>query len=312
MSLRFVLGKLLRALLTLVLAVTFVFVVLRMSGDPVTQMLPDDTPASVVADYRQMWGLDRPLPEQYARYVAGILHGDFGFSFRDDRPALDVVLERVPLSLELGLTALALTIVLGIGGGILAALKRGTSVDHATMAMTIMGHSMPNFFLGILLILLFAMTWRILPSSGVGTWKHLILPAVTLGTSYAATVARFTRSSLLEVLNQPFMRTARAKGVPFRRRILGHALPNAGIPIVTVVGLRLGALIGGAVVVEPVFAWPGVGQLLVNAVAFRDLAIVQTIVLLIAVTMVVVNFMVDITYGWLDPRIRVDSGEATA
>ncbi|TFF23127.1 ABC transporter permease [Jiella endophytica] len=312
MSLRFILGKLLRAFLTLLLAVTFVFIVLRMSGDPVSQMLPDDTPASVVAAYRQMWGLDRPLPEQYARYVAGILHGDFGFSFRDNRPALDVVLERVPLSLELGLTALALTIVLGIGGGILAALKRGTSVDHATMAFTIMGHSMPNFFLGILLILAFAMTWRILPSSGTGSWRHLVMPAVTLGTSYAATVARFTRSSLLEVLHQPFMRTARAKGVPFRRRILGHALPNAGIPIVTVVGLRLGALIGAAVVVEPVFAWPGVGQLLVSAVAFRDLAIVQTIVLLIAFTMVVVNFLVDLTYGWLDPRIGMVSGEAAA
>ncbi|NDW05675.1 ABC transporter permease [Jiella pacifica] len=312
MNLRFILTKLFRAFLTLVLAVTFVFVVLRMSGDPVTQMLPDDAPPSVIAQYREMWGLDRPLPEQYVHYVVGILHGDFGFSFRDDRPALDVVLERVPLTLELGLTAFGLTLILGLGAGLLAALNRGTGVDHATMAFTIFGHSMPNFFLGILLILLFAMTWRILPSSGTGTWAHLVLPAVTLGTSYAATVARFTRSSLLEVLHQPFMRTARAKGVPFRRSILGHALPNAGIPIVTVVGLRIGALVGGAVVVEPVFAWPGIGQLLVNAVAARDLAIVQAVVLLIAFTMVVVNFLVDITYGWLDPRIGVVRGEANA
>ena len=219
MSLRFVLTKLLRAALTLVLAVTFVFVVLRLSGDPVTQMLPDDAPASVITQYREMWGLDRPLPEQYVRYVAGLLRGDFGFSFRDNRPALDVVLERVPLTLELGFTALAITLLLGIGGGILAALKRGTIVDQATMAFTIFGHSMPNFFLGILLILYFAMTLRILPSSGSGSWKHLVLPAITLGTSYAATVARFTRSSLLEVLHQPFMRTAKAKGVPFSRAI---------------------------------------------------------------------------------------------
>ncbi|MCB8836217.1 ABC transporter permease [Aurantimonas sp. VKM B-3413] len=312
MNLRFILTKLFRALLTLVLAVTFVFVVLRMSGDPVTQMLPDDAPPSVIVQYREMWGLDRPLPEQYLRYVAGIAHGDFGYSFRDDRPALDVVLERVPLTLELGLTALAITILLGLAGGILAALNRGSSVDRATMAFTIFGHSMPNFFLGILLILWLAMTWRILPSSGAGSWRHLVMPAVTLGTGYAATVARFTRSSLLEVLHQPFMRTAKAKGVPFRRRILGHALPNAGIPIVTVIGLRLGGLIGAAVVVEPVFAWPGVGQLLVNAVAFRDLAIVQAVVLLIAFTMVVVNFLVDITYGWLDPRIGIIRGEASA
>jgi len=312
MSPRFVLTKLLRACLTLVLAVTFVFVVLRMSGDPVTQMLPDDTPAAVITQYRAMWGLDRPLPEQYLRYVAGLVRGDFGFSFRDDRPALEIVLERLPMTLELGLTALALTLLLGLGAGILASLNRGNAIDHATMAFTIFGHSMPNFFLGILLILLFAMTWRVLPSSGAGSIEHLIMPAVTLGTSYAATVGRFTRSSLLEVLHQPFMRTARAKGVPFGRRIMGHALPNAGIPIVTVVGLRIGALIGGAVVVESVFAWPGVGQLLVNAVAFRDLAVVQTVVLLIAFTMVVVNFLVDILYGWLDPRIGAGRREAQA
>lgn len=312
MSARFVFGKLLRAFLTLVLAVTFVFVVLRMSGDPVTQLLPDDTPPAVIAQYRQMWGLDRPLPEQYLRYVAGIARGDFGLSFRDDRPAIRVVLERVPQTLELGFAALALTLLLGLGAGVLAALKRGTGTDHATMALTIVGHSMPNFFLGILLILLLAMTWRILPSSGTGTWKHIVLPAVTLGTSYAATVARFTRSSLLEVLHQPYMRTARAKGVPFGRRIFRHALPNAGIPIVTVVGLRIGALIGGAVVVETVFAWPGIGQLLVNAVAARDLAVVQTVVVLIAFTMVAVNFLVDITYGWLDPRIGTGRSEARA
>ena len=312
MTARFLLTKLLRAALTLVLAVTFVFIVLRMSGDPVTQLLPDDAPAAVVDAYREMLGLDRPVPEQYVRYVAGILRGDFGVSFRDDRPALGVVLERVPQTLQLGFAALALTLLLGLGAGVLAALKRGTGTDHATMAFTIIGHSMPNFFLGILLILLFAMTWRVLPSSGIGTWQHMVLPAVTLGTSHAATVARFTRSSLLEVLHQPYMRTARAKGVPFARSILGHALPNAGIPIVTVIGLRIGALIGGAVVVETVFAWPGIGQLLVNAVAARDLAVVQTVVLLIAFTMVAVNFLVDITYGWLDPRIGSGRSEARA
>ncbi|MEC5324452.1 ABC transporter permease [Aurantimonas sp. A3-2-R12] len=311
MSIRFILAKLLRGLVTLLLAVTFVFVVLRLSGDPVTQMLPDDVPASVIAEYRRMWGLDRPLPEQYLRYVLALLQGDFGFSFRDNRPALDVVMERVPETMRLGFAAFAITVIMGMAAGILAALRRGTGTDHATMGFTILAHSMPNFFLGILLILLFAMSLRVLPSSGNATWWHLIMPAVTLGASHAASVARFTRSSLLEVLHQPFMRTARAKGLTLQRRVAIHALPNAAIPVVTVLGLRLGGLIGGAVVVESVFAWPGIGLLLVNAVGQRDLAVVQAIVLLIALTMVIINFLVDITYGWLDPRIEGMQGRAT-
>lgn len=304
MRLQFILAKLLRGLLTLLLAVTFVFVVLRLSGDPVTMMLPDDTPPAIVAEYRAAWGLDRSLPEQYVRYIWSAAHGDLGYSFRDDRPALDVVLERVPMTLLLGLSGFAITVVVGLMTGTIAALRRGTGIDHAAMAFSIFGHSMPNFFLAILMILLFSMTWRVLPSSGGATWWHLVLPAVTLGIINAGTVARFTRSSMLEVLHQPYMQTARAKGLRLTRRVMAHAIPNAAIPVVTVLGLRLGSLIAGAVVVETVFAWPGIGLMLVNAVSQRDLPVVQTVVLLVALTMVITNFVVDLTYGWLDPRIE--------
>ncbi|ACM31006.1 MULTISPECIES: ABC transporter permease [Rhizobium] len=301
---QFILIKLSRAFLTLLLAVTFVFVVLRLSGDPVSMMLPDDTPPEIVAEYRAAWGLDRSLPEQYVRFIWSALHGDLGYSFRDDRPAVTVVVERVPMTLLLGLSSFAITVVVGLLAGIAAALKRGTSVDHVVMAFSIFGHSIPNFFLAILMIMLFSMSWRLLPSSGGTTWSHLVLPAVTLGIINAGTVARFTRSSMLEVLHQPYMRTARAKGLRLTRRIMSHAIPNAAIPIVTVLGLRLGGLIAGSVVIETVYAWPGIGLMLVNAVSQRDLPVVQTIVLLVALTMVVTNFIVDITYGWLDPRIE--------
>ncbi|HTJ59495.1 MAG TPA: ABC transporter permease [Devosiaceae bacterium] len=304
MTARFFLTKLLRGLVTLFLAVTFVFVVLRLSGDPVQRMVSDDLPASVIDSYRQLWGLDKSLPEQFVRYLLAISHGDFGVSFRDGRPALEVVVERIPATLELGLAGFAITLLLGLPAGIIAALRRGTWIDRATMGFTILGHSLPNFFFGILMIFLFSMTLRWLPSSGTGSIWHLIMPAVTLGTGAAGTIARFTRSSLLEVLHQPFMRTAWAKGLSHRARVMRHALPNAAIPVVTVVGLRLGGLIGGAVVLEPVFSWPGVGMLLVNSVSMRDLAVVQAIVLLIAFTMVIVNLAVDLTYGWLDPRIE--------
>lgn len=304
MRLQFILAKLLRGLLTLLLAVTFVFVVLRLSGDPVSMMLPDDTPPATVAEYRAALGLDKSLPEQYVRFIWSALHGDLGYSFRDDRPALTVVLERVPLTLLLGFSGFLITVVIGLLTGIAAALKRGTGIDHAAMAFSIFGHSMPNFFLAILMILLFSMTWRILPSSGAGTWQHLVLPAVTLGIINAGTVARFTRSSMLEVLHQPYMRTARAKGLRLTRRVMSHAIPNAAIPVVTMLGLRLGGLIAGAVVVETVFAWPGIGLMLVNAVGQRDLPVVQTVVLLVALTMVITNLVVDLTYGWLDPRIE--------
>ncbi|WEJ34970.1 ABC transporter permease [Devosia sp. SD17-2] len=310
MNLQFLVTKLFRGALTLLLAVTFVFVVLRASGDPAQIMMSDEASPDAIAAFRERWGLDKSMFEQYITYIGAMLQGDFGNSFRDGRPALEVIAERIPVTLQLGITALLLTLLIGIPAGVIAALKRGTWVDQATMSFTILGHSIPNFFLGILLILLFSMTLRWLPSSGTGSIWHLLMPAITLGTAAAATVARFTRSSMLDVLHQPFMRTAKAKGIPHERRVLRHAIPNAAIPVVTVVGMRIGGLIGGAVTIETVFAWPGVGMLLVNAVNQRDLAVVQGVVLLIAFTMVAINLIVDLAYGWLDPRIELQNKKA--
>ena len=312
MNFGFVLMKTLRAVVTVWLVLTFVFIVLRLSGDPASRLLPDDIDPQTVAYYRAEWGRDRPLWEQYAAYFTSAAEGSFGISFRDRRPALEVILERVPATLELGLLSFAFAIVVGIPLGVVAALKRNTVFDRLAMSFAVLGYAMPYFFMGVLLILLFSLQLRWLPSSGSSTWWHLIMPVLTLGTTPAAMFARFTRSSVLEVMNKPFIRTARAKGALPWREIVFHALPNAAIPVVTVMGLRLGELIGGAVVTETVFAWPGMGRLLVGAVANRDLAVVQGIVVLIAISMVTVNLLLDLAYGWLDPRIRTARQEGRA
>lgn len=307
MNFRFLCVKLLRALVTILIVLSFVFIVLRVSGDPVESMLGDEADPEVVEYYRAKYGLDRPIHEQYFLYFQGVFSGDLGFSFKDERDAIEVVVERIPKTLQLGLASFAFGIFLGVPLGILAALNRNTPLDRFTMGFAVFGYSIPNFFLGIVLILVFAMWLRIMPSSGSGTWVHMIMPVVTLGTAGAGSLARFARSSMLEVLNKSYMRAATAKGVPHSRRIAWHALPNAAIPIVTIIGFRLGDLVAGSVVTETVFAWPGVGRLLVTSVSGRDLAIVQTILILVALTMVTANLIVDLIYGWIDPRIRVSS-----
>jgi len=306
-NLRFAALKVARTALTLWLVVTFVFVVLRTSGDPIVTLLPPDAEPEVIEYYRRLWGLDRPLWVQYVGYVSSVLRGDFGISLRDTRPVLDIVLERVPATLLLGFAALAVAVAVGVPLGILAAVRRNSVWDRAAMAFAVFGFAIPNFFFGILLILLFSLWLRWLPSSGTGTVWHIVMPAATLGLATAGTLARFTRSSMLEVLRRPFMRAAQARGMDATGRILRHALPNAAIPLVTVLGLQLGALVAGAIITETVFAWPGIGRLLVSAVAARDLAVVQGLVLLIGCTMVIANLLVDLAYGLLDPRIRVSS-----
>ncbi|MGK9236205.1 ABC transporter permease [Inquilinus limosus] len=293
-----------RTLLTLWFVVTFAFIVLRVSGDPVQSLLGPDATVEEIAQFREAWGLDRPLPEQYLRYVVQMASGQFGTSYRDGRPVTEIIAERVPWTVLLGLSAYAVAILVGVPAGIVAALRRGSALDRLVMGFAVFGFALPNFFLGILLILLFSLTLQWLPSSGTGSILHLLMPAATLGVYTAGTLARFTRSAMLEVLAKPYMRAAAAKGAPPLARILRHALPNAAIPIVTVIGLNLGALVGGAVVVETVFAWPGIGRLLVTAVTSRDLAVVQALVLLVAATMVAANLAVDLLYGLLDPRIR--------
>jgi peptide/nickel transport system permease protein len=223
---------------------------------------------------------------------------------RDGRPAIALVAERIPLTLALTVPALLIKIGIGIPAGVYAALNRGKHADRLVMALSVAGFTIPSFVLGLTLVLIFAVKLGWLPSGGQDTWRHAILPVLTLGIGGAAVLARFTRSAMLEVLGQPFIRTASAKGLPWRRVVTGHALPNAAIPTVTIVGFMIGTLIAGAVVVESVFSWPGVGRLLVVAVANRDLAVVQCILLLVAGTMVISNLVVDFLYGYLDPRLR--------
>ncbi|WGF90303.1 ABC transporter permease [Marinivivus vitaminiproducens] len=296
--------KAVRTILTLWFVVTFAFVVLRLSGDPVQALLGPDATNDEIAHFTELWGLDRPLPEQYLAYAGRIAVGDFGVSYRDGREAVDLIGERVPWTLLLGITSYVLAILVGVPAGIIAALNRGRLIDRLIMSLAVFGFALPYFFSGILLILLFSLTLRWLPSSGTGGIEHLIMPALTLGLFHAGALARFTRSAMLDVLSKLYMRAAAAKGVPPARRILRHALPNAAIPVVTILGLNLGQLVAGAIIVEVVFAWPGVGRLLVTAVTSRDLAVVQALVLLIAATMIVANLVVDLLYGVLDPRIR--------
>lgn len=318
MTVRFLAAKLLRLLFTLWLVVTFAFLVLGLTGDPVEALLGAEADPLIVERYRERYGLDRPLPERYVTYFADVVRGDLGLSLQERRPALEAVLERVPATLELGALAMLLSLAIGVPLGIAAALSRDTPVDRFAMGFAVLGFSLPNFFLGILLILLFSLSLKVLPSAGQGTWQHLVMPVVTLGTSQAGAVARFVRSSMLDVLARAYVRTAAAKGLAERRRILWHALPNAAIPLVTVIGFRLGDMVAGAVVTETVFGWPGVGRLLVTSVGSRDLAVVQAILLLTATTMVAANLCVDLLYRWIDPRLRrpaasaADAGGAAA
>lgn len=302
--LRFLGLRLSRALLTLVLVVSFAFVVLRLSGDPALIIMSADAPPEAIAAFRRAWGLDDPVWVQYLRYFTAILQGDLGMSMRSGRSAISLVAERIPATLALTLPALAIKIGLGVPAGIYAALHRNSAIDRAVMLLAVAGFTVPSFVLGLLLVLLFAVQLGWLPSGGQDSWRHAILPIITMGFGGAAVLARFTRSAMLEVLGQPYMRTALAKGVPWHAAMRRHALPNAAIPTVTIIGFMIGSVLAGAVVVESVFSWPGVGRLLVVAVANRDLAVVQCILLLVAATMIASNLVVDLLYGVLDPRLR--------
>jgi len=304
MSTRYLLQKLFRAVLTICIIVTFVFVALRMSGDAALQIYGADVDEAVLEALRKSWGLDKPIWQQYLSYIGNIFQGELGTSYLDGRDAIEVVMERVPKTLSLMWITAVVTFLIGIPAGIYAALHHNTAIDRFTMTLAVGGLSIPNFFLGVLLILLFSVTWRLLPSAGSESWRHYIMPVITMATAEASVFARFMRSSMLEVLSQPYIRTAIAKGVPWRKVVRGHALPNAAIPTVTVAGFFVGSLIVGGVITENVFAWPGVGRLLVDSVANRDLAVVQVAIVLIAVSMVSANLIVDLSYGWLDPRVR--------
>lgn len=301
--LRFLALRILRALLTVAICVSAVFLALRLAGDPADIMLSIETPPDVRAHYRELWGLDRPLAEQYLRYLASVIRGDFGLSFADDRPAFAAVVDALPKTFLLGACALLLALLIGMPLGVLAALRHNSAIDRFAMAVAVLGYAIPIFFLGILLILLFALKLRVLPSAGSETPWHLILPVVTLALPLAGRLARFARTATLEVLGKPFIRAARARGVMPLSVILRHALPNAAVPLLMFIGIEIGHILAGSAVVETIFAWPGIGRLLVDSVSTRDLAVVQAVILTVTVVMVAANLLVDILHILIDPRL---------
>jgi ABC-type dipeptide/oligopeptide/nickel transport system permease component len=288
------------------LGVSFiVFLILYLTGDPALVLLPPDATAEDVREFRARMGFNDPFIVQYGRFLGGALRGDFGQSVRHGEPAFHLVIERLPATFELSGAALVVALLLAIPAGVVSAVRRNSVTDYVATVVALLGQSMPTFWLGIMLILIFSVQFNVLPSSGRGGIEHLLLPALTLGLFTTARITRLTRSGMLEVLNQDYIRTARAKGVSGLPVVWKHAFKNAAIPIVTIVGIELGTLLGGSVITETIFAWPGVGRLSVQAIYNRDYPVVQAAVFLLASTFVLVNLVVDLLYTYLDPRIRL-------
>lgn len=283
-----------------------VFVLIHITGDPVTIMLSDTATDEDRERLIAALGLNEPLHVQYASYMSSLLQGDFGTSFRYKEPAMPIVLDKLPDTLLLAGASMAVALVIAIPLGILSAIKRNTMLDVLISGFSVLGKAMPNFWVGIMLVLLLSVTLGWFPVSGSGSLGHLVLPAITLGTGIAADMTRMLRSSLLEILNQDFIRTARSKGLSEAVVLNKHALRNALLPVVTVTTLQLTNLVGGAIVTETVFAWPGLGQLIVQAVNARDMAIVQSAVFVIALLIIVINLTTDLLYRLLDPRIKYE------
>lgn len=300
----FVLQRIVRAIVTILIVVAGAFVALRLSADPAVVVLGPDAPPQAIKAFRAAWGLDQPLWQQFILYIAGLLRGEFGRSLLNGADVLPLVGARILVTLEIMVPALIIGIAAGVSAGMYAALKRGTPTDRVVMTGAVAGFTVPNFVLGLVLVLIFAVHLRWLPAGGNDSWRSAILPVATISTAWAAVLARFTRSSVVEVLGQPFIRTASAKGLLWRAVVARHALPNAAIPVVTTIGFMVGGLLAGAVVTESVFSWPGLGQLIVTSVAARDVAVVQCVLLLVATTMVLSNMTVDFLYTLLDPRLR--------
>ncbi len=287
-------------------AVTLVFFFLHMiPGDPVEVMLGETAQQADKEQLREELGLNLPVHIQYGRFITGVFQGDLGDSYFYRRPVMQVIAERAPATVELALAAFLVAGLIAIPLGIVAALREGTAVDNASVLFSLLGVSMPNFWLGPLLIILFSIQLGWFPVSGRGGVGSLVLPAITLGTALAAILSRMTRASLLERLGEDYLTVARAKGLPEWKVILKHALRNALIPVITIMGLQFGALLSGAIITENVFSWPGIGTLLINAIEARDYPLVQGCILFITLSYVLVNLLTDLLYGWADPRIRL-------
>jgi peptide/nickel transport system permease protein len=305
--LRFLARRLVLTIPVLFGVATLVFSLIHLiPGDPARAMLGDAASQEDVDALRERLGLNRPLLEQYGAFLSGIVRGDLGTSMRTGQPVVSQIVERMPATIELAAAAMFVAIGVAIPLGIIAAVWRGTAVDHAATTLALTGISIPNFWLGPLLAIVFAIELGWLPVSGRGTPAHLVLPAISLGAALAAILARMTRATLLEELREPYVRAARARGASRVRAVLRHAFRNSLIPVVTLIGLQFGAVLTGAVITETIFSWPGVGRLLVQSIGFRDYPLVQGCILLIAVTYVAMNLITDLLYGVVDPRIRYE------
>jgi peptide/nickel transport system permease protein len=303
--LKYVVRRLLQAVLVVLGVSLIVFVMIRITpGDPVRAYLGENATAEQVIAYRHYLGLDEPLPLQYLRFLQRAAVGDLGNSLTYHQPAVIVLAEHLPATLQLSFVSLALALLVAVPLGVLSAVRRDSVWDYLGMTLAMLGQSLPAFWLGLILMLIFAVNLRWLPTSGFGGLAFLVLPSVTLGAYMAGLFTRLVRSGLLEVLGEDYVRTARAKGLPDRAVLYGHALRNMAIPLVTVIGLQIGTLLGGAVVVETVFSWPGVGTTAVTAIGARDYALVQAVVLVVSVFFVAVNLLIDLLYAYIDPRIH--------
>jgi len=300
----YLLRRLYQATFVLLGVMTIVFFLLHLSGDPTQLLLPLDATAAERAAFRTQMGFDDPLALQFVRYFLQVVQGDLGYSYRHGEPVLGLILERVPATFQLTLASLTLAILVAIPLGVVAAVRHGTATDSAAMTFALLGQATPVYWLGLLLILLFSVKLGWLPSGGRAGPETLILPAFTLAVFSMARIARITRSGMLDVLGQDYIRTARAKGIVERIVVFKYALRNAAIPLITVIGLEFGVLLGGAVITETVFSWPGVGRFAIDSIFARDYPVVQGIVLVLSSVFVIINLAVDILYTYLDPRIR--------
>jgi len=302
----YIIGRLLQSIVVILGVLLLVFFIVNLTGDPVRIMLPPEASQEDVERLRVQMGLDRPLPEQFIRFLAGAVRGDFGESLRyRGQPALKQVIQRFPATLTLAAVTLAWSLPAALILGTIAAVRRNSIIDNLAMVTALLGQSLPSFWLGLILILTFAVQLGLLPSSGYGGPQHVVLPAFTLGAFFTARNTRLVRSGMSEVLEQDYIRTARAKGLAERIVLVRHALKNMAIPVVTIVGLDIGQLLGGAVVTETVFAWPGIGRLAIDSILNRDFPVLQADVFFIALAFVGINLFIDIFYTWLDPRVRV-------
>ncbi len=301
----FIVRRFLQTMVVLLLVATVAFLIVRVAGDPVRSLLPDNATLEQEQALRHLLGYDRPLVTQYLSYLSGLLHFDFGQSVFFQEPARVVIFNRLPATARLAAAALVFSLVVAVPAGIVSALRRGKATDSAVMTAVLVGQSTPAFFVGIVFILIFAVQLKILPASGTGGIGHLVLPAITLGLYSTAMIARLLRSSLIDVMGEDYIRTARAKGLSPVGVVVTNALRNAALPVVTIVGLEIGSLLGGAIVTEQVFAWPGVGRLTIEAITNRDYPLMQATVIFLAIVFVVVNLVVDVLYAVLDPRVRL-------